>query len=88
LVFRRNRGRIEVFLVHPGGPYWAKKDLGAWSIPKGEYEEGEDPLTAASFAASIVGTIMPVLDTICVQFAARASSHFLADEIGHTWIHS
>jgi predicted NUDIX family NTP pyrophosphohydrolase len=47
LVFRRNRGRIEVFLVHPGGPYWAKKDLGAWTIPKGEYEEGEDPLAAA-----------------------------------------
>ena len=36
-----------MLLVHPGGPFWAKKDLGAWSIPKGEYEEGEDPLTAA-----------------------------------------
>ncbi|MGB9164087.1 MAG: NUDIX domain-containing protein [Rhodomicrobium sp.] len=35
-----------VLLVHPGGPYWAKRDLGSWSIPKGEYE-GEDPLTAA-----------------------------------------
>ncbi|HTJ69558.1 MAG TPA: NUDIX domain-containing protein [Actinospica sp.] len=34
-------------LVHPGGPFWAKKDLGAWSIPKGEYEEGDDPLAAA-----------------------------------------
>jgi predicted NUDIX family NTP pyrophosphohydrolase len=37
----------EVFLVHPGGPFWAKKDLGAWSIPKGEYEPGEDPEAAA-----------------------------------------
>jgi predicted NUDIX family NTP pyrophosphohydrolase len=37
----------EVFLVHPGGPFWAKKDLGAWSISKGEYVDGEDPLQAA-----------------------------------------
>jgi len=36
-----------VFLVHPGGPYWAKKDLGIWSIPKGEFEPGEEPLDAA-----------------------------------------
>ena len=38
---------LEVFLVHPGGPFWAKKDAGAWSIPKGEYDIGEDPLLAA-----------------------------------------
>ncbi len=47
LMYRRNKDRLEVFLVHPGGPFWAKKDLGAWSIPKGEYGEAEDPLTAA-----------------------------------------
>ena len=47
LLFRRRDGELEVFLVHPGGPFWAKKDLGAWSIPKGEYAEGEDPLSAA-----------------------------------------
>ena len=41
LIFRRREG-IEVLLVHPGGPYWAKKDLGAWSIPKGEPDAGED----------------------------------------------
>jgi predicted NUDIX family NTP pyrophosphohydrolase len=46
LLFRR-KPDLEVFLVHPGGPFWAKKDLGAWSIPKGEYAEGEDPLAAA-----------------------------------------
>jgi predicted NUDIX family NTP pyrophosphohydrolase len=40
-------GDIEVLLVHPGGPFWAKKDAGAWSIPKGLIEEGEDPLAAA-----------------------------------------
>jgi predicted NUDIX family NTP pyrophosphohydrolase len=37
----------EVLLVHPGGPYWAKKDAGAWSIPKGEYADGEDPMDCA-----------------------------------------
>jgi predicted NUDIX family NTP pyrophosphohydrolase len=47
LVYRRRQGALEVFLVHPGGPFWAKKDLGAWSIPKGEYLEGEEPLQAA-----------------------------------------
>jgi predicted NUDIX family NTP pyrophosphohydrolase len=44
---RRGRGGVEVLLVHPGGPFWAKKDLGAWSIPKGIYEPDEDPLAAA-----------------------------------------
>ncbi len=38
---------LKVFLVHPGGPFWAKKDLGAWSIPKGEYGVDEEPLAAA-----------------------------------------
>ena len=47
LMYRFVRGNLEVFLVHMGGPYWAKKDLGSWSIPKGEYEPGEDPLEAA-----------------------------------------
>ncbi|MGO9324540.1 MAG: NUDIX domain-containing protein [Terracidiphilus sp.] len=47
LLYRKNNGRLEVFLVHPGGPFWKNKDLGAWSIPKGEYEVGEDPLAAA-----------------------------------------
>ena len=47
LLYRLKNGRLEVLLVHPGGPYWAKKDDGAWSIPKGEYTEGEEPLAAA-----------------------------------------
>jgi predicted NUDIX family NTP pyrophosphohydrolase len=46
LMYRKNKDHIEVLLVHPGGPYWAKKDMGAWSVPKGEFEEG-DPLTHA-----------------------------------------
>jgi len=47
LLYRDRNGVREVFLVHPGGPFWAHKDLGAWSIPKGEFESGEDPLDAA-----------------------------------------
>ena len=47
LVFRETNGFPEVFLVHPGGPFYAKKDLGSWSIPKGLFEVDEDPLTAA-----------------------------------------
>ncbi|MFI0843411.1 NUDIX domain-containing protein [Mesorhizobium sp. IMUNJ 23232] len=47
LVHRRISGTIEVLLVHPGGPFWRAQDVGAWSIPKGEYGEGEDPETAA-----------------------------------------
>jgi predicted NUDIX family NTP pyrophosphohydrolase len=47
LLLYRQRAEIEVFLVHPGGPFWAKKDLGAWSLPKGEFLEGQDPLQAA-----------------------------------------
>jgi predicted NUDIX family NTP pyrophosphohydrolase len=47
LMYRRRNGQVEVFLVHPGGPFWAKKDLGAWSICKGEYAESELPLEVA-----------------------------------------
>jgi predicted NUDIX family NTP pyrophosphohydrolase len=45
LLYRRSQTGPEVFLIHPGGPFWAKKD--AWSIPKGEYQEGEPALEAA-----------------------------------------
>jgi predicted NUDIX family NTP pyrophosphohydrolase len=47
ILYRRAKERIEVLLAHPGGPYWRRKDAGAWSIPKGECREGEDPLAAA-----------------------------------------
>ena len=47
LLYRRREGRLEVLLVHPGGPLWAQKDVGAWSIPKGEHGPEEDPLAAA-----------------------------------------
>ena len=47
LVYRQAAGDIEVLLVHPGGPFWRNKDQGAWTIPKGEFDETEDPLAAA-----------------------------------------
>lgn len=47
LLYRFRGKTVEVLLVHPGGPFWKNKDAGAWSIPKGEYDETEDPLTAA-----------------------------------------
>jgi predicted NUDIX family NTP pyrophosphohydrolase len=47
LLYRVMRGAPEVLLVHPGGPFWARRDAGAWSIPKGEYEPGDDPRTCA-----------------------------------------
>lgn len=47
LVYRRNGNDLQVFLVHPGGPFWKNKDAGAWSIPKGEFSDEENPLGAA-----------------------------------------
>jgi predicted NUDIX family NTP pyrophosphohydrolase len=47
LMYRWHNHELQVFLVHPGGPFWAKKDMGAWSVAKGEYVDGEIPLEAA-----------------------------------------
>jgi predicted NUDIX family NTP pyrophosphohydrolase len=60
LLHRRANGGTEVLLVHPGGPFWAKKDLGAWSIPKGELDDEEDPRACAlrEFAEE-TGTRLP-----------------------------
>ena len=66
LLYREPSGKLEVLLVHPGGPYWARKDLGAWSIPKGEFIEGEDPVMTArrEFAeetgARLEGDVVPL----------------------------
>src|ERR1700723_2634639 len=66
LMFRRRDKNLEVFLVHPGGPFWAKKDAGAWSIPKGEYVDTEDALTAAKrefeeeTGAAVDGVFLPL----------------------------
>ncbi len=47
LLWRRAGDVLQVLLVHPGGPFWRNKDAGAWSLPKGEYDDGEEPLAAA-----------------------------------------
>jgi predicted NUDIX family NTP pyrophosphohydrolase len=66
LLFRRKNHGIEVLLVHPGGPLWAKKDDGAWSIPKGEIDTGEDPFAAArrefeeELGSSVSGDFVPL----------------------------
>jgi predicted NUDIX family NTP pyrophosphohydrolase len=66
LLFRHNRHHLEVLLVHPGGPLWAKKDDGAWSIPKGEIGPGEEPLDAArrefaeELGSAISGDFIPL----------------------------
>jgi predicted NUDIX family NTP pyrophosphohydrolase len=47
LMYRITDGALQVLLIHPGGPFWFRKDVGAWSIPKGEFDDDEDPLVAA-----------------------------------------
>jgi predicted NUDIX family NTP pyrophosphohydrolase len=47
LLYRRTNGGVEIFLAHPGGPFWRRRDEGAWTVPKGIIEDGEDPLDAA-----------------------------------------
>ena len=66
VLYRWNKKQVEIFLVHPGGPFFAKKDLGAWSIPKGEFNDGEDPLETAKREFSeetgqkILGKFLPL----------------------------
>jgi len=66
LLYRMDGPLVEVLIAHPGGPFWASKDAGAWSIPKGELDEGEDPLAAAirelheETGASIEGDVIPL----------------------------
>jgi predicted NUDIX family NTP pyrophosphohydrolase len=47
IMYRWRESHLEIFLIHPGGPFWANKDKSAWSVPKGEYADGEEPLEAA-----------------------------------------
>lgn len=60
LLYRRAPGRLEIFLAHPGGPFWQNRDAGAWTIPKGVAEEGEDTLAAACREFEEETGILPV----------------------------
>ena len=66
LLYRVRGGHPQVLLVHPGGPYWASRDLGAWSIPKGEYGADEQPLAAAlrEFAEETGQRLIPRVDQV------------------------
>jgi len=72
LMYRRTNGRVEVLLAHPGGPFWAKKDLGAWSIPKGEVDSDEEPLLAAQREFEEETGIAPEGDFIVLGEAKQA----------------
>ena len=74
LLYRFCNSALEVFLVHPGGPFWKKKDLGAWSIPKGEYEAGEDPLSAAKREFQEETGFVPTAGELRSLFEVKLSS--------------
>jgi len=74
LLYRTQSNQVEVLLAHPGGPFWAKKDLGAWSIPKGEFADDEEPLAAArrEFEEEL-GTKAPEGETLELGSAKQSS---------------
>jgi predicted NUDIX family NTP pyrophosphohydrolase len=74
-------GTVEVLLVHPGGPLWARRDAGAWSIPKGELEPGEDPLAAArrEFAEEL-GLPVPAGEAVALGEVTQRSG-----KVVHAW---
>ena len=74
LMYRRRAPLLEVLLVHPGGPFWAKKDLGAWSIPKGEYAADEDPLSAPANHSPLFHIHEPAL-----KYGVRALAYLAFD---------
>lgn len=80
LLFRRRNGLLEVFLAHPGGPFWVRRDEGAWTIPKGGVETGENPLDAARREFEEETGISPSGD-----FIPLGSIRQRAGKIVHAW---
>jgi predicted NUDIX family NTP pyrophosphohydrolase len=80
LLFRRRAGSLEVLLVHPGGPFWARKDDGAWTIPKGEVGEHEDVLAAARREVEEETGARPT-----GPFIALAPVHQSGGKVVHAW---
>ena len=80
LPFRERAAQLEVFLVHPGGPYWANKDDGAWTIAKGEIMDGEDPLLAARREFEEETGFAPEGEPIALQPVQQAGG-----KIVHAW---
>ena len=81
LLFRRREGRLEVLLVHPGGPFWRLRDAGGWSLPKGEHQPAEDSLRAArrEFAEEL-GTQPPAGEAIELGAVKQPSGKLI-----HAW---
>lgn len=80
LLYRRSRGTLEVFLAHPGGPFWANRDSGAWTIPKGAVNEGEDLLDGARREFLEETGI-----TAAAPFLALGSIRQKAGKVVHAW---
>jgi len=80
LLYRRVGGALEVFLAHPGGPFWRDRDLGAWTIPKGVLEDGEDPLAAAQREFAEETSVAPV-----GPFLSLGSVRQKAGKVVHAW---
>jgi len=80
LLYRRALGKLEIFLAHPGGPFWLKRDDGAWTIPKGVADEGEDLLVAACREFEEETGIPPV-----GQFLSLGSIRQKAGKLVHAW---
>lgn len=79
LLYRRGPGGLEVLLAHPGGPFWRNKDAGAWTIPKGEIDEGEDPYAAARREFTEETGIVPPEQPMQLQpITQRGGKHVLA----------
>ncbi|MFI5131684.1 MAG: NUDIX domain-containing protein [Chitinophagales bacterium] len=93
LLYRFNKKKLEIFLVHPGGPFWKNKDEGAWSIPKGEYEEDEDALQAAirefkeETGVSVSGDFIP-LNTVKLKSGKYVKAWALEKDIDSTAVKS
>jgi len=83
LLYRETEGRLEVLLAHPGGPFWARKDEGAWTIPKGAITDGEEPLAADVIAASSGAAVLAPRTSVSDLVAlARAAALVVSGDTG------
>ena len=93
LLYRKNDNHLQVFLVHPGGPFFKNKDLGVWSIPKGEFLDGEDPLAAAKrefkeeTGVDIDGNFIP-LNPVILKSGKKVYAWAVEGNIDHETIFS